>query len=380
MNNIIFKTLLLKGEAGNNILSITKTGTSGTVDTYTITLTDGSTTTFEVTNGSDIESITKTATAGLVDTYTVTLTDGSTSTFEVTNGADGADGDDGRGIVSIVKTSTTGLVDTYTITYTDNTTSTFTVTNGTGAEVNKTYNIPVTAWVANTDATTSTDYPYITSIGTDLYTDSDKPVWQMGGVGTIPTSTERESIDMVLEAVFKDGGITLYATDQPTVALTLEVKGGSGEDNERVYLYNEGNECLNITGGWTIDGFYTNTQYTRIAGTKNADNIEVETDGTHATRCFLGINNLIDFTGYSKISYEYERLDNDDGYPAISLLTDKATGEGSNIPLYKGQGKQTGSFYISSGSRNIAIIAENVILTSLPSYSHHVKLYKLWLE
>ena len=41
------------GEAGNGIASITKTGTSGLVDTYTITYDDGTTTTFTVTNGSD---------------------------------------------------------------------------------------------------------------------------------------------------------------------------------------------------------------------------------------------------------------------------------------------------------------------------------------
>lgn len=39
------------GETGNGIESITKTGTTGLVDTYTITYTDGTTTTFEVTNG-----------------------------------------------------------------------------------------------------------------------------------------------------------------------------------------------------------------------------------------------------------------------------------------------------------------------------------------
>lgn len=91
MSNIIFKTLLLKGEAGNSIGSIEKTATSGIVDTYTITLTDGSTTTFQVTNGSDIATIEKTATSGLVDTYTVTLTNGSTTTFQVTNGSNGSD-------------------------------------------------------------------------------------------------------------------------------------------------------------------------------------------------------------------------------------------------------------------------------------------------
>ena len=38
-----------------------------------------------------IESIEKTGTEGLVDTYTITMTDGTTSTFTVTNGTNGAD-------------------------------------------------------------------------------------------------------------------------------------------------------------------------------------------------------------------------------------------------------------------------------------------------
>lgn len=42
-----------------------------------------------------IVSIAKTATAGLVDTYTITLADGTTATFTVTNGQDGADGANG---------------------------------------------------------------------------------------------------------------------------------------------------------------------------------------------------------------------------------------------------------------------------------------------
>ncbi len=42
-----------------------------------------------------IAGIAKTATVGLVDTYTVTYTDGTTSTFTVTNGTGGADGQNG---------------------------------------------------------------------------------------------------------------------------------------------------------------------------------------------------------------------------------------------------------------------------------------------
>lgn len=92
----------VKGDTGNGIQSITKTGTSGLVDTYTITFTDGNTTTFTVTNGAKgdtgngIASIEKTSTVGLVDTYTITYTDGNTSTFTVTNGEKGDKGDTGE--------------------------------------------------------------------------------------------------------------------------------------------------------------------------------------------------------------------------------------------------------------------------------------------
>lgn len=181
---------VVQGADGRGITSITKTGTNGLVDTYTITYTDATTSTFEVTNGKDgvdgvdgadgadgtngtdgrgIVNITKTSTSGLVDTYTILYTDETTSTFTVTNGKDGSGGggtgSDGRGITSITKTGTEGLVDTYTITYTDDTTSTFTVTNGTtGADGRGIVNVEKTGTsglvdtytITYTDETTST--------------------------------------------------------------------------------------------------------------------------------------------------------------------------------------------------------------------------------
>lgn len=87
------------------------------------------------TDGVGIASITKTGTSGLVDTYTITYTDGDTDTFTITNGADGSAGATGNGISSITKTGTSGLVDTYTISYTNGNSVTFTVTNGSDATV-----------------------------------------------------------------------------------------------------------------------------------------------------------------------------------------------------------------------------------------------------
>ena len=132
-----------------------------------------------------VQSIEKTATEGLADTYTITFTDGSTTTFTVNNGENGhtpaieigengnwfVDGVDTEvkaqpekglsayelylkyhpefegseeewvntfystpeppnEIASIKKTKTEGLVDTYTITLTDGSTTTFTINNG----------------------------------------------------------------------------------------------------------------------------------------------------------------------------------------------------------------------------------------------------------
>ena len=128
-------------KVGKTIQSITLTGTVGLVDTYTITYSDGTTSTFDVTNGNGITSVAKTGTAGLVDTYTIAYSDGSTSTFYVTNG---------NGIVSVAKTGTAGLVDTYTITLTDGSMSTFEVNNGT-ASIDDT--LTKTGWAADAKVT-----------------------------------------------------------------------------------------------------------------------------------------------------------------------------------------------------------------------------------
>lgn len=82
------KVMLLKGADGSSIADIELTSSVLNVDTYAITLTDGSKTSFQVTNGVSIEDIQRTGVEANVDTYTIYLSDGSTSTFTVTNGRD----------------------------------------------------------------------------------------------------------------------------------------------------------------------------------------------------------------------------------------------------------------------------------------------------
>ena len=85
MKDIIFKTLMLKGEAGSTLVSMERTGHSGTTDTYTITFDDGSTTDIQIENLSSVESIELTSQTDTEDIYTATLADGSTQSFSVLN-------------------------------------------------------------------------------------------------------------------------------------------------------------------------------------------------------------------------------------------------------------------------------------------------------
>lgn len=81
-----------KGDTGSSIQSIELTSTTGLVDTYTVTLTDGNTTTFTVTNAKSIVSITMISgshAAGSTDVYEILFNDGDTAQFSVYNGANG---------------------------------------------------------------------------------------------------------------------------------------------------------------------------------------------------------------------------------------------------------------------------------------------------
>lgn len=68
---------------GGNRITITDATGTKTVDVLDGTNGD---------NGVGISSVAKTGTSGLVDTYTITYTDGTTSAFTVTNGQNGTDG------------------------------------------------------------------------------------------------------------------------------------------------------------------------------------------------------------------------------------------------------------------------------------------------
>lgn len=90
------------GATGNGIASVSKTGSSGLVDTYTITYTDGTTATFTLTNGKDgidgidgVDGHSPVVTASKVGKVTTVSVDGS-AIATINDGNDGQDGSDGQ--------------------------------------------------------------------------------------------------------------------------------------------------------------------------------------------------------------------------------------------------------------------------------------------
>lgn len=67
-----------------------------------------------------------------------------------------------------------------------------------------------------------------------------------------------------------------------------------------LYLYKQGNECTDITGGWTING-YTDGSKVISAFNKNAGSIELVPSDGDAYRKMLGTENAISLDGFSTL-------------------------------------------------------------------------------
>lgn len=129
-------------ENGATVTVIDKDGTTTAVIANGTDGTDGA-------DGNGIASIDLTSSVGNVDTYTITYTDGTTDTFEITNGVDGQDGTDGvDGVDGFSPTATVSKVGT---------TATITITDKDGTTTAEVHDGGASAFVAEFNVTTYAD-------------------------------------------------------------------------------------------------------------------------------------------------------------------------------------------------------------------------------
>ena len=278
------------GDTGNGIQSVTKTSTSGVVDTYTILYTNGTTSTFAVTNGEDgtdgidgrdgVDGHSPTITTSRVGKTVTILSDGE-SIGTVQDGADGTDGQDGQdGHTPIITASKTDKVTTV---YADGV-AIATINDGVdgqGAVTDVTVN-GVTVMDGNVAkvivptkvSDLSNDSGFITG-----YTETDptvpswakqpsKPTYTASEVGALPSSTK---IPSKTSDLTNDSGFITSESDPVFTA-----SAAHGISSSDISAWNAKQNALGtITVTLTVEGWLNNAQTVTATGVTASNTVIV---------------------------------------------------------------------------------------------------------
>ena len=221
------------GATGNGISSITKTGTVGLVDTYTIAFTDGTSTTFTVTNGQDGSSNVQ---WGDITGSIANQTDLSNALSAKANNSNIATIEAGTTATQTYSAGDNVLVGGQLYKVTDDIAAGETFTAGTNVEAKTigdqlselnnglTVQFPSTGWTTTETVNNTTYYTQTVSV-TSV---SGKPIIGITPIsGTLPTGAEQSAFDSVSYFTANDTNNTIkaYATSAPANTFAVAVKG-----------------------------------------------------------------------------------------------------------------------------------------------------------
>lgn len=170
-------------------------------------------------------------------------------------------------------------------------------------------------------------------------------------------------------------------TEQMSVTLTDNFNDGlnllSYNCGYKSYLYKDGAECVNITGGWSADG-YTNfgQSYSTISGTKNSTNMYLD-GNADAKTAVLGSINKINVDNFNKLYLNLNAVIQNGNGGFVWLLNNKSDERLTKaVKTYQmsAGGNQTIEIDISSitGDYYIAIDAHTT--------SREITVYQAWLS
>ena len=151
------------------------------------------------------------------------------------------------------------------------------------------------------------------------------------------------------------------------------------EMSYKLYLYREGDECENVTGGWIANNF-------EVTPTKNDDHLSlVSTGNLYSGGTFTTVNQ-IDITNFSYLKIEYifsgtnkksffavrtsQIVDNNTVETDIEKrVSVSITGSQTKVQDIMDVSDLTGSYFVELATRNHA-----------DAYSSTFNIYKVWLE
>ena len=290
------------GDTGNGIQSVTKTSTSGRVDTYTILYTNGTTSTFAVTNGKDgtdgiagrdgvdgrdgidgrdgVDGHSPTITTSRVGNTVTILSDGE-SIGTVQDGADGTDGQDGQdGHTPTITASKTGKVTTVyadgvaiaTINdgvdgqgaVTDVTVNGVTVMDGSVAKVI----VPTKVSDLSNDSGFITGYTETDPTVPSWAKQPSKPTYTASEVGALPSSTQ---IPSKTSDLTNDSGFIASETDPVFTA-----SAAHGISSSDISAWNAKQNALGtITVTLTVEGWSNYAQTVTATGVTASNTVIV---------------------------------------------------------------------------------------------------------
>ena len=147
----------------------------------------------------------------------------------------------------------------------------------------------------------------------------------------------------------------------------------------KLWLYKDGDECENITGGWvgTDGGYYASGNYTSGVKTANSLLLDGSTDGGYDK--YLGTNYAIDFTNYSVLKCERIAVTANESHPTIRVLGDNGRFCGSSNIIVIAGGTISNQVEILEADVS-SVTGAHYVVVACTSSSGKGYVYKVWLE
>jgi hypothetical protein len=208
------------------------------------------------------------------------------------------------------------------------------------------------------------------------------------GSGTFIAGEEIPSTVSGHEITIKEYGMWSVTATNGECTTTQDVLVDAAVEYEiemdyKLWLYREGDECEDVTGGWTSSG-YSRSNYSIISGKKEADCLNVQRDSGVSevnTSALLGTNAPVDLASFSTLYLDYKIDTCNDYNPKLAVLTQKSYSYNASTEISRVAGKA-----LAVGTRSVVSLdIKNIsglryVCWMSDGFYVPLRAYNIWLE
>lgn len=155
------------------------------------------------------------------------------------------------------------------------------------------------------------------------------------------------------------------------------ILGGGGTNV--TYLYNEGDECTSVTGGWSISGYTSNTPAS--PATKNINNMYLASTDSNSIK-MLGTGRPIDLSKYKKLCVEWRgtKVNTDNIGIMVTFTTQKEMFNSYRFLSISNSEVTSQPIVSEKDISDINEIGYAIAISFHPPNMRTGYIYKIWLE